>query len=140
MIWKNPLDLQKLNDFSKGSLSDLLGIKYTDFGEDFLTVEMNVEEKHLQPMGIMHGGTSSVIAETVGSMGANLCVDQKLFSCVGLEININHLRPIKRGTLIATAKPQHLGKKTQVWEIKILNEQGKLVAISRHTIAILETK
>jgi len=140
MIWKNPINLEELNDLSKGSLSDLLGIKYTDFGEDFLSIQMTVQEKHLQPMGIMHGGTSCVIAETVGSMAANLCVDQNQFTCVGLEININHLRPVKSGTLKATAKPQHIGKKTHVWEIRIENEEEKLIAISRHTVAVLEKK
>lgn len=137
MIWTNPIDLDALNAFSKGSLSDFLEIEYVEVGEDFLTAKMRVGKKHMQPMGIMHGGASCILAETVGSMAANLCVDQTLKKCVGLEININHLRPVTSGTLKATARPFHKGRTTQLWEIKIENEDGKLVAISRHTVAVI---
>ncbi len=137
MIWTNPIDLDALNKFSKGSLSDLLEIEYVEAGDDFLIAKMPVEKKHMQPMGSMHGGASCVLAETLGSMAANLCVDQKLKKCVGLEINVNHLRPVTKGILKATAKPFHIGRTTQVWEIKIENEENKLIAISRHTVAVI---
>lgn len=140
MIWTTPIDLDKLNEKCKNTLSGFLGIRFISFGDDFLCATMSIEQIHLQPMGIMHGGASCVLAETVGSVAANFCVDQNEKACVGLDININHLRPVYQGILTATATAAHLGKTTQVWEIKIRNEEGKLVAISRLTISVIETK
>ena len=136
MIWKQPVDIDALNRLSRGSLSDHLNIEYVEAGPDFLVAKMRVEKKHLQPFGIMHGGASCALAETVGSMAANLCAE----NCVGLEINVNHTRPVKGGVLKATARPYHIGRTTHVFEIKIENEEGKLVAISRHTVAVLGKK
>lgn len=138
MIWKTPIDLDTLNERCRNTLSDFLGITFTSFGDDFLCATMPIEQKHLQPMGIMHGGASCVLAETVGSVAANFCVDQNEKACVGLDININHLRPVQKGTLMATATAVHLGKTTQVWDIKIRNEENKLVAISRLTISVID--
>lgn len=138
MIWKTLIDLEKLNQWLKNTLSDHLAIRFIEVRDDALIATMHVQQKHMQPMGIMHGGASCVLAETVGSVAANFCVDQKVKSCVGLDININHLRPMKSGILTAIATPFHLGKTTQVWEIKIHNEQQKLVAISRLTVAVIE--
>lgn len=137
MIWKTSIDLELLNRSMKNTLSDFLGIYFSEVRNDALIAKMNVEQKHLQPMGIMHGGASCVLAETIGSTAANFCVDPGKI-CVGLEININHLRPVKSGILTATATLLHLGRTTQVWDIKIHNEENKLVAVSRHTVAMIE--
>jgi len=137
-IWKTEISTAELNQRSKGSLSDLLGIVYTEVGPDFLEASMPVTPKTMQPMGILHGGASAALAETVGSAAGNFCVDLEKFLCVGLDLNINHIRPVKSGSLKGVAKPFHLGRKTQVWEIKILNDGGDLVAISRLTLAIIE--
>lgn len=137
MIWKTSIDLELLNQSMKNTLSDFLGIYFSEVRNDALIAKMNVEQKHLQPMGIMHGGASCVLAETIGSTAANFCVDPGKI-CVGLEININHLRPVKSGILTATATLLHLGRTTQVWDIKIHNEENKLVAVSRHTVAMIE--
>lgn len=137
MIWKTTIDLEKLNQSMKNTLSDWLGISFSEVRDDALVARMKIEQKHLQPMGIMHGGASCILAETVGSTAANFCVGSGK-ACVGLEININHLRPAQSGILTATATILHLGKTTQVWDIKIHNEQNKLVAVSRHTVAVIE--
>lgn len=136
-IWKTEISTDDLNQRSKGSLSDLLGIIYTEIGPDFLKATMPVTPKTMQPIGVLHGGSSAVLAETVGSAAGNSCVDLKKFLCVGLDLNINHIRPVKSGSLEGIAKPFHLGRKTQVWEIKILNYEGALVAISRLTLAVI---
>lgn len=137
-IWTHPINLEEINLRGKNTLAEHLGIVFTDVGKDHLTAIMPIEQKHMQPMGIMHGGSSCVLAETVGSVAANFCIDQKTKRCVGLDININHLRSVRSGVLTATATPFHLGKTTQVWEIQIRNEERKLVAISRLTIAVID--
>ena len=137
-IWITPLILEDVNLRAKKSLSEHLGIQFTEVGNDFLTATMPVDHRTVQPMGIMHGGASCALAETVGSAAGNYCVDQNLYVCVGLDININHIRPVKSGSVKGIARPIHLGKKTQVWEIKIFNEQNKIVSVSRLTLAVLE--
>ncbi|HSX14047.1 MAG TPA: PaaI family thioesterase [Chlamydiales bacterium] len=139
MIWKTPIDLANLNDSMKNTLVDHLGIRFTEVKENALIATMEIHQKHMQPFGIMHGGASCVLAETVGSTAANFCVEAGKI-CVGLEININHLRPVQSGILTATATVLHQGKTTQVWDIKIHNEENKLVAVSRHTVAVIEKK
>jgi 1,4-dihydroxy-2-naphthoyl-CoA hydrolase len=138
MIWKTPIDLDSLNKRGLNTLLSHLGIKFTEIGDDYLVASMNIHQNLMQPMGIMHGGASCVLAETVGSAAANFCVDQNDKVCVGLDININHLRPVQSGVLTAKASPLHLGRATQVWDIKIRNELGKLVAISRLTISVID--
>jgi 1,4-dihydroxy-2-naphthoyl-CoA hydrolase len=137
-IFFEQIDVASVNERAKDSLSDHLGIVFTEVGEDFLKAKMPVSEKTLQPMGIMHGGASAALAETVASAAGNFCVDQSKFLCVGLEININHLKPVKKGFVTAVARPFHLGRKTQCWEIKIFNDEEKLNAISRLTLAVVE--
>ncbi len=137
MLWKQPIDLELLNHSMKGTLCELLEIHFIEVRENALIATMKIGQKHMQPMRIMHGGASCVLAETVGSTAANFCVESGKV-CVGLEININHLRPVKTGILTAMATPLHLGRTTQVWDIKIHNEQNKLVAVSRHTVAIIQ--
>ena|SRR3990167_9879259 len=135
-IWITPLDLEDINLRAQNTLSDHLGIKFIEVGENYLTASMPVDSRTVQPMGILHGGASCALAETVGSAAANYCIDQNLAVCVGLDINCNHIRPVHSGTVIAVAKPFHLGKITQVWGIKIFNEQKKLICISRLTMAV----
>jgi 1,4-dihydroxy-2-naphthoyl-CoA hydrolase len=112
-----------------------VGIEFLEVGEDYLKARMPVNEKTTQTFGILHGGASVVLAETVGSIGANLAVDEDYF-CVGLEVNANHLRTARSGFVYAIARPIHIGKAIQVWDIRITEEEGKLVCISRLTMAV----
>lgn len=137
LIWSQRPTLEAITDRAKNTLSDHLGIEFTDIGDDYLQATMPVDKRTKQPIGIMHGGASCVLAETVGSTAAQFCVDMDTFYCVGLDINTNHVRSIKEGIVIATAKPHHLGRSTQVWSIEIHNEQNKLISINRLTMAIL---
>lgn len=136
-IWQPTITLDSINQRAKHTLSSLLGIEFTEFGDDYLAASMPVDDRTRQPLGIMHGGASCVLAETVGSTAANCCVDQKVHYCVGLEINTNHLRSIREGKVIGTARPIHLGKSTHVWEIKIVNEEDKLISINRLTMMVM---
>jgi len=130
-------DLQRLNI----NMTKHLGIEYLDFGTDFIRAKMPVDERTTQPMGILHGGASVVLAESLGSIGANLCIDESKFYCVGLEINANHIRSVGSGKwVIGTAKPLHVGRTTQIWEIRITDETDKLICVSRLTVAVIEKK
>lgn len=117
-----------------------LGIEFTEIGSDYIEATMPVDHRTKQPMGLLHGGANVVLAETLGSIAASLTIDIKKFSCVGLEINANHLKSVRDGKVRGVAKAIHLGRTTQVWEIKILNEGDQLCCISRITMAILEKK
>lgn len=137
-IWITPLSLDEINKRARNTLCDHLGIEFTEVGDDHLTASMPVDERTCQPMGILHGGATCALAETVGSAAANYCIDQSQKVCVGLDINANHLRPVRSGSIIhAVAKPLHLGKTTQVWEIKIYNESKQLISVSRLTMAVI---
>ncbi len=137
-IWKTPITLEEVNRRAKNSLSDHLGIEFTDVGDEHLTATMPIDHRTIQPMGVMHGGASCALAETVGSAAANYCVDQTEKVCVGLDININHIRAVRSGGVVTgIARPLHLGNTTQVWEIKIFNELKQLVSISRLTMAVI---
>jgi 1,4-dihydroxy-2-naphthoyl-CoA hydrolase len=132
-------DLATLNARSAGSAVAHLGIVFTELGEDFLRGTMPVDERTKQPYGLLHGGSSVLLAETLGSMAANLCVeDPATQQAVGLEINANHLRAAKSGIVTGTARPLHLGRSTQVWEIRIEDESGRLVCISRLTMSVVK--
>jgi len=135
-IWKNEPSLDLINKISEKSLSDHLGIVYTEVGDDFLKATMPVDARTLQPFGVLHGGSNCVLAESVGSAAANFCIDNTKYVAVGLDINVNHLRPVKEGLVTGIATPYHLGKSTQVWEIKIFHEEN-LTSISRLTLAIV---
>lgn len=137
-IWKMPIDFDKLNTRSANTFAEFIGIEFTDIGDDYLRATLQVDHKTKQPLGFINGGVSAALAETVASTAANYCVDQANAYCVGLEINANHLRPVSEGFVTATAKPIHLGNKTQVWEIKITNEAGQLSCISRMTVAVIQ--
>src|SRR3990167_2479006 len=136
-IWKMPITHQLLAERSANTFATFIGIEFTEFGEDYLKATLPVDHRTKQPLGFLNGGVSAALAETVASTAANYCVDQSVCYCVGLDINANHLRPAVSGIVTAIAKPLHLGNKTHVWEIKIENEAGKLVCISRMTMAVV---
>ena len=115
-----------------------LNIEFTEVTEDSITARMPVDETTKQPFGRLHGGASAALAETVGSTAANLCVDLDRQVCVGMEINANHLRPVREGFVHATARPIHLGRKSHVWEIRIVDDEGRLVCVSRLTMAVVD--
>jgi 1,4-dihydroxy-2-naphthoyl-CoA hydrolase len=132
--------LRQLNDLSANTMVANLGIEFTDLGEDYLTGKMPVDHRTHQPLGLLHGGASVALAETLGSMAASFCVDLKTQYCVGLEINANHVKGVKSGFVIGTTRALHIGKKTHIWEIRITTEQNELVCISRLTIAVIDRK
>lgn len=137
MIWKTPINLEKLNNVPE-YMGTFLGIKFTAWSENSLTATMPVNTKTHQPWGILHGGASVVLAETLGSYASSLLIDTNKYAAVGLEINANHIRPVQTGSVTGICEPLHLGKKTHVWDIKIVNEENKLVCVSRLTIAIID--
>ncbi len=139
-IFNSGVTVEMLNQSSRKTLSEQLGIVFTRIGDDFIEGQMPVDERTHQPMGMLHGGASVALAETLGSVAAMLCVDAAKQYCVGLDINANHVRGIRTGTVTGQARPIHVGKKTQVWEIRITNEEHELICISRITMAVLDKK
>jgi uncharacterized protein (TIGR00369 family) len=137
-IWKTKLDLDAANKRSEGTMASHLGIEFIDIGDDYLKAKMPVDHRTKQPIGIMNGGASCALAETVGSTAANFCLDLSKQYCVGLDINTNHVRSAREGYVIATAKPFHIGSKTQVWSINIENEQGELISVNRLTMMVMD--
>ena len=137
-IWFKPFSVADLNAYQRETLVTHLGIRYTEVGEDFLSASMPVDARTKQPAGILHGGASVALAETLGSTGANLVVDRDRKLCVGLEINANHIRAMREGEVRGTARPLHIGGSTQVWEIKISDQEDRLVCVSRITMAVLD--
>ncbi len=140
-IWFNKnLTLKDIPDWGKNTMSEHLGIKLTEVGQDFLKATMPVDERTRQPYGLLHGGASVSLAETLGSIGSALVIDMDLYQCVGLEINANHIRSASEGLVTGIASPIHLGNSTHVWDIKIYDEKERLLCISRLTVAILQKK
>jgi 1,4-dihydroxy-2-naphthoyl-CoA hydrolase len=137
-IWRSPQTLKELNDAGTGTMIRHLGIVFTEIGGDFVRATMPVDGRTRQPYGLLHGGASVVLAETLGSTGAVMCVDQAEFLCVGQEINANHVRSARRGVVTGTARPVHLGGRSHVWAIEIVNDEQDLVCVSRLTIAIVK--
>ena len=137
-IWFKPISVDDLNSYQQETLVSRLGIRYTEIGDDWLKASMPVDSRTKQPAGILHGGASVALAETLGSTGANLVVDREKKLCVGLEINANHVRAMRDGEVMGTARPLHVGGSTQLWEIKIEDVQRRLVCISRITMAVLD--
>ncbi|WP_447639752.1 MULTISPECIES: hotdog fold thioesterase [Chitinophagaceae] len=137
-IWfSENIVLESLNASNKNTMGEWLQIQYTEIGDDYLRATMPVNGRSHQPAGLLHGGASAALAEHVASMAGWLCVDPQKRTCVGMEINCNHLRGKMSGIVIATARPFHIGKTTQVWEIRITDEREKLVCISRMTLAVI---
>ncbi len=140
-IWFKPdLQVKDFIHFGKNTMGDFLGIEFVELGDDYIKATMPVDERTKQPYGLLHGGASVVLAETLGSVGAILTVDPELYQCVGLEINANHIRGIKQGYVTGIASPIHIGATTQVWDIRIYDEREKLVCVSRHTVAVIKKK
>ena len=140
MVFQIKPSLTQLNNTKHQTMVTHLGIEFTDIGDDFLEATMPVDHRTMQPMGLLHGGANVALAETLGSLAASLTVDPEKQTVVGLEINANHLKSVRSGKVKGIAKPIHLGKSTQVWEIKIFNEADQLCCISRLTMAILDKK
>lgn len=138
-IWFQPIPVDDLTNIrNMGTMADFLGIKFTKVGEDFIEGTMPVDERTFQPMKIMHGGASCVLAETLGSVGANCCVDPEKKACVGIEINTSHIKMAKSGLVKGVARPVHIGKTTQLWEIHIYDEKSNLVSLSRLRVAVID--
>jgi len=136
-IWHSTPTLQDLNQGTAQCMPGYLGLQITEIGEDYLEGKLPVDHRTRQPFGILHGGANVVLAETLGSIGANLLVDTSKYYCVGQEINANHLRPVPDGEVTGRAKPVHIGRTSQVWEILIYAPNGKLSCISRITMAVV---
>lgn len=137
-IWFAQPELSELLQYREGTLTRTLGIEFTEIGADFLRGTMPVDERTRQPFGVLHGGASVSLAESLGSVGANLVLDPARYYGVGLEINANHVRSVATGWVTGTAKPLHIGRNTHVWEIKIRDQRERLTCISRLTVAILQ--
>lgn len=129
--------VEQLNGRSGGTMMQILGIQFTAVGENFIEASMPVDERTKQPAGLLHGGASCVLAETLGSVASALVIDTKEFVPVGLEINANHIRPVTSGEVIGRAEPIHIGRTTHVWDIRIRTSDDKLVCVSRLTVAIV---
>jgi 1,4-dihydroxy-2-naphthoyl-CoA hydrolase len=137
-IWQQNVTPEQMNAAHRGSMVSHLGIEFIDVAEDSLTARMPVDERTIQPFGMLHGGASVALAETLGSVAASLTLDTRLKIPVGMEINANHIRPVTSGWVTGVVQPVHIGSATQVWEIRITNERGKLVCISRLTLAVID--
>ena len=137
----NPgVTLESLKKLSANSMVSHLGIEIIRIGEDFIEAKMPVDSRTQQPMGLLHGGASVTLAETLGSLAATCCVNPETQYCVGLDINANHIKSVKTGYVFGITKPVHIGKRTHVWEIRIVNEQKELICISRITMAVIDKR
>ncbi|MCC7162099.1 MAG: hotdog fold thioesterase [Anaerolineae bacterium] len=139
-IWQVPFTLELFNERTNNTLAQHIGIEFTEIGADYLRARMPVHSKTHQPFGTLHGGASATLAETVGSAAGALCVDPETKMVAGLELNCNHVRPVREGYVYATARPIHIGNTTHIWDIRILDEQEHLVCVSRLTLIVLDQK
>jgi len=136
-LWKQELSLDEVNGWAPNTMIGTLGIRIIEIGDDYVRGTLPVDARTHQPYGLLHGGASVSLAETLGSMAAMLCLDPAKEAAVGLDINANHLRAVTDGLVIGTARPIHVGRTTQVWEIRIEDERARLVCISRLTVAVV---
>lgn len=136
-VWRVTPDIDALMKAQKNTIGEVLDIRFEAFTDDSLTASMVVDQRTHQPFGLLHGGASVVLAESLGSMASYLVVDSGKFFCVGLEVNANHLRGVRSGRVTGVVKPVHLGRTTHVWDIRITTEEGKLSCISRLTVAVV---
>jgi len=136
-VFREAVSIEQLNALSRNTAIESLGIVFSAVGEDWLQATMPVDERTRQPYGILHGGASVVLAETLGSSAGNLCVDATKQICVGLEINANHVRAVRSGTVTGTARALHVGRSTHVWDIRLTNGDGKTHCVSRLTMAVV---
>jgi len=141
MIWfDKELSVEKLKPLGPNTMAAHIGIEWVEVGENFMKAKMPVDHRTNQPYGLLHGGASCVLAETLGSVASAMVIDHSKFYCVGLEINANHVRGVREGYVTGVASPLHLGNTTHIWDIKIYDEREKLVCVSRLTVAILTRK
>ena len=136
-IWHRPPVLEELTASKKNTIGELLDIRFEAVDDDSMTASMVVDSRTHQPFGLLHGGASVVLAETVGSMASYQCIDPERFYCVGLEVNANHLRGLRSGRVTAVCRPVHLGRSTHVWDIRMSGDDGKPSCISRLTVAVI---
>lgn len=140
-IWFDPsITPEQVRPLARQTMVEHLGIEFTEIGEDHLKARMPVDHRTRQPYGLLHGGASVTLAETLGSMASALVIDRQRHYCVGLEINANHIRAAREGFVTGVARPLHLGKTTHVWDIRIFDEQDRLVCVSRLTVAIISNQ
>jgi uncharacterized protein (TIGR00369 family) len=137
-IWHDTPNRETSQELAKNTIHDALGIEIVEVGDDFIRGKMPVDQRTVQPYGILHGGASVVLAESLGSIGSHYVVDSSIYATVGLDINANHLRPVRSGYVYGKASPIHLGRKNHVWDIEITNERDKLVCKARLTIAVIK--
>ncbi len=138
-IWYDPtITAEQINPLGKNTMAEFLGIEIIELGDDWLKGRMPVDPRTRQPYGLLHGGASVTLAETLGSVASAFVVNRQQFDCVGLEINANHVRGVREGFVTGIARPLHIGKTTHVWDIRISDEREKLVCISRLTVAIIK--
>jgi len=136
-MWFKNFTVEDLNGRPKNHIGGLLDIQFTEIGENFIIGTMPVDERTHQPAGILHGGASVVLAETLGSIASYMIIDPEKYVAVGLEVNANHLRPVKSGLVKGICTPIHIGAKTHIWDIKLYNDRGKMSCISRLTVAVI---
>lgn len=136
-IWKQSIELDRINAWNNNTLIEHLGMRVTEIGEDFVRGTMPVDKRTIQPFGLLHGGASVALAESLGSLAANLVLEADKGMAIGLDINANHVRAATSGLVTGTARPLHVGRSTQVWEIRIEDEQQELICISRLTMAVI---
>lgn len=139
-IFNKDATVDGLNKFGANTLAERIGIEFTTIGDDYIEARMPVDHRTHQPFGLLHGGASVALAETMGSVAGHLCVDSSRQFCVGLEVNANHIRSIREGFVYGVTRAIHIGKKTQVWEIRITADGGDLICVSRITLAVLDKK
>lgn len=139
-IWFTEATLEQMNQLTTDTIVERIGIEFTEIGHDYLTARMPVDNRTVQPARILHGGASVVLAETLGSVAAYLCIDPEKQMAVGLDINANHVRSVREGHVIGKVTPLHLGASTHIWQIKIHDERERLVCVSRITMVILDPK
>jgi 1,4-dihydroxy-2-naphthoyl-CoA hydrolase len=138
-IWFNKaLALPDINPLGPNTMGEHLGMEWVAVGDDYLKMKMPVDDRTRQPYGLLHGGASCALAETVGSIASHFVIDPEKFICVGLEINANHIRSVRSGYVTATCTPLHIGASTHVWDVKINDEREKLICVCRLTVAILK--
>ena len=136
-VWRTQPNIEQLNAIQKNTIGELLDIRFESFDDESLTASMVVDPRTHQPFGLLHGGASVVLAESIGSMAAYLCIDPRKFYCVGLEVNANHLRGVRSGRVTAVARAIHIGRTTQVWDIRLTSDDGKASCVSRLTMAVV---
>lgn len=137
-VWQRNVTIDELNKMHENTMQSFCGIEFVEIGDDYIKARMPVNERTKQPHGLLHGGANVMLAESLGSIASVLCINLETHTCVGLEINANHLKAVRDGFVYGITKPLHIGRSTQVWEIKIYNEDNKLTCVSRITNAILK--